>query len=80
MSKTQDKKQERIAEAAGFVKERRRLQLHMLEQNYETGVKLYEAQKETLSAEEVEKIEGMMKEQRDALDKLQLEVDPNFKA
>jgi uncharacterized Fe-S cluster-containing radical SAM superfamily protein len=80
MSKTQDKKQERIAEAADFVKERRKLQLHMLEQNYETGVQLYEAQKETLSSEEIEKIEGMMKEQRNALDKLQLEVDPNFKA
>ena len=80
MSKTQDKKAQRIAESQDFVAERRRLQLHMLEQNFETGVKLYNNQKDTLSPEEVEEIEKMMAEQRAALDKLHEQAYPRAKA
>ena len=70
MSKSQDKRQERIQEAAAFVAERRKIQLAMLEQNYDMGVKLFLDQKENLSPEEVEKIEAMMVEQRKSLDEL----------
>ena len=70
MSKSQDKRQERIQEAAAFVAERRKIQLAMLEQHYDMGVKLFLDQKENLSPEEVEKIEAMMVEQRKSLDEL----------
>jgi hypothetical protein len=80
MSKTQDKRDQRLAEAAEFVAERRKLQLHMLEQNFEAGVQLYQSQKDNLSPEEIEKIEGMMAEQRAALDKLHEQVDTPTKA
>lgn len=80
MSKTQNKRQERIREAATFISERRQIQLHILEQNYEMGVKLYLDQKDTLSPEEVEQIETMMAEQRASLDKLHEQVNPGTKA
>ena len=70
MSKTQDKRKARIQEAANFVAERRKIQLAMLEQNYEMGVRLFESQKEKLSPEEVTQIEAMMVEQRKSLDEL----------
>ena len=70
MSKAQDKRKARIQEAANFVAERRKIQLAMLEQNYEMGVRLFESQKEKLSPEEVTQIEAMMVEQRKSLDEL----------
>jgi hypothetical protein len=80
MSKTQNKRQERLREAASFISERRAIQLQVLEQNYEIGVKLFLDQKDTLSPEEVNQIEKMMAEQRAALDKLHEQVDPRTKA
>jgi hypothetical protein len=80
MSKTQNKRQERLREAASFISERRAIQLQVLEQNYEIGVKLFLDQKDTLSPEEVDQIEKMMAEQRAALDKLHEQVDPRTKA
>ena len=80
MSKTQNKRQERLREAATFVSERRDIQLQILEQNYEIGVKLFLDQKDTLSPEEVEKIETMMAEQRAALDKLHEQINPRTEA
>jgi hypothetical protein len=79
MSKTQDKKQERILEAASFVAERRAIQLEILEKNYEMGVKLFLDQKDTLSPQEIEQIETMMTEQRAALDKLHEQVNTRTK-
>ena len=76
MSKTQDKKAQRIADAQEFVAERRKMQLEILEQNYEAGVRIYEAQKDKLSPEEVEQIEAMKAEQRAALDKLREQINP----
>ena len=76
MSKTQNKRQERLREAATFVSERRDIRLQILEQNYEIGVKLFLDQKDTLSPEEVEQIETMMAEQRAALDKLHEQINP----
>ena len=74
MSKTQNKRQERLREAATFVSERRDIQLQILEQNYEIGVKLF------LDQKEVEKIETMMAEQRAALDKLHEQINPRTEA
>jgi hypothetical protein len=79
MSKTQNKKQERIREAAAFISERRAIQLDILEKNYEMGVKLFLDQKDTLSPQEIEQIETMMTEQRAALDKLHEQVNPRIK-
>jgi len=76
MSKTQDKKAQRIADAQEFVAERRKMQLEILEQNYEAGVRIYEAQKDKLSPEEIEQIEAMKAEQRAALDKLREQINP----
>lgn len=70
MSKSQDKRKASIQEAANFVAERRKIQLAMLEQNYEMGVRLFESQKEKLFPEEVTQIEAMMVEQRKSLDEL----------
>lgn len=78
-SKTQQKKQDRIQEAAAFVQERRKLQIQTLENNYQTGVQLYLAQKDTLSEEEKTHIEAMMVEQREALDKLHDQAYPTIK-
>jgi hypothetical protein len=75
MSKTQDKKQARADEAAAFVAERRKIQLAMLEQNYEMGVRLFLDQKEKLSPEEVEQIEAMMVEQRKSLDAIREQIN-----
>ena len=80
MSKTQNKRQERLREAATFISERRSIQLQILEQNYNMGVKLFLDQKDTLSPEEVEQIESMMTEQRAALDKLHEQVNPRTQA
>ena len=80
LSKTQQKKAERIDEAAAFVRERRKLQIDALETNYETGVQLYLAQKDTLSPEDQAKIEAMMVEQREALDKLRDQAYPPTEA
>jgi HAMP domain-containing protein len=80
MSKTQDKKAANIAEAAAFVKERRQIQLAMLKQNFEVGVMLYEQNKDTLSADEIEQLEKMMAEQKAALDKLENELNSSTEA
>lgn len=80
MSKTQDKRAERLSEAQAFVIERRKLQLNVLEQNYAIGVKLYQDQKDTLSPSEIEQIEAMMAEQREALDRLHEQVNPGTEA
>jgi hypothetical protein len=75
MSNTQNKRQERAREAATFVAERRKIQLAMLEQNYEMGVRLFLDQKEKLSPEEVEQIEAMMVEQRQSLDAIREQIN-----
>ena len=80
MSKTQNKKQERLREAASFVAERRAIQLQILERNYEIGVKMFLDQKDKLSPEEVEQIEAMMTEQRASLDKLHEQINPRTEA
>jgi len=81
MSKTQEKRAQRLAEQQAFIRERRKRQLQILEQNYQIGgVKLYEAQKDSITPEEVEQIEKMMAEQRAALDKLHEQANPPAEA
>jgi len=80
MSKTQEKRAQRLAEQQAFIRERRKRQLQILEQNYQIGVKLYEAQKDSITPEEVEQIEKMMTEQRAALDKLHEQANPPAEA
>lgn len=80
MSKTQEKRAQRLAEQQAFIRERRKRQLQILEQNYQIGVKLYEAQKDSITPEEVEQIEKMMAEQREALDKLHEQANPPAEA
>jgi hypothetical protein len=57
-SKTQIKRAARIAESEAFVKERRRQVLTLFQQNFETGLKFYEDNKEKMSAEEQTAIEA----------------------
>ena len=80
MSNTQDKREERIREAAAFVAERRKIQLAMLEQNFNIGVQLYENNKDTLSPEEVTQIEALMEDQTSSLERLRLEAHPPAEA
>jgi hypothetical protein len=80
MSKTQNKRQERAHEAATFIAERRKIQLAMLEQNFQIGVQLYESNKDKLSPEEIEQIEAMMAEQKASLERLKLEANPPAEA
>jgi len=80
MSKTQEKRAQRLSEQQAFIRERRKRQLQILEQNYQIGVKLYEAQKDSITPEEVEQIEKMMAEQREALDKLHEQANPPAEA
>ena len=80
MSKTQEKRAQRLSEQQAFIRERRKRQLQILEQNYQIGVKLYEAQKDSITPEEVEQIEKMMAEQRAALDKLHEQANPPAEA
>ena len=62
MSKTQDKKAARIAEAAAFVKQRRVNNLEMFEQSFETGLRIFEERKESIPPEEVEMLEKQKEE------------------
>ena len=80
MSKTQEKRAQRLSEQQAFIRERRKRQLQILEQNYQIGVKLYEAQKDSITPEEVEQIEKMMAEQREALDRLHEQANPPAEA
>ena len=61
MSKTQDKRAQRKAEAAAFVKQRRLQELKVLEAQFAYGLKLYEEGKDKLSAEEIEQMEEARK-------------------
>ena len=69
MSKTQDKKKSRIAEAAQFVKERRTIQYHLIKSNFDVGVSMYNANKEKLSAEEDTLLQEEMVKQRELIEK-----------
>jgi hypothetical protein len=73
MSKAQEKKDRNIAEAAKFIKERRQVQMAVLESNFEAGVQIYLANKEKLSPEEIEVLEKDMEEAKGVMDRLKIE-------
>lgn len=68
MSKTSEKRAARIAEAAEFVKQRREMTLEMFERNFEVGMKIYEDNKDKMSAEEVELLEKEIESARAAVE------------
>lgn len=74
MSKTQEKRALRKAEQIAFIRERRIMQLMLFQQAFDTGVRLFEDNKEKLSAEEVEVIQAEMERNRALIDKLQEEI------
>ena len=74
MSKTQDKKAARIAEAAAFVKVRRTQNLKMFEQSFKAGVQMMESQKEKFSPEELESLEKQKAETEELITKMKAEL------
>jgi hypothetical protein len=57
VSKTQEKRANRLAEAEAFVKERRERQIAIFESNFEVGLKVYEDNKDKLTPEQVAQME-----------------------
>lgn len=75
MSKTQDKRDAREQERQLFLSARKEQQLAMIEQLYETGLRLYEDNKDKLSPEDVEQIEAMKADQLETIARLRAELD-----
>jgi hypothetical protein len=73
MSKTQDKRTERMQEAENFVKARHANQLAIFESNLLAGQQLFESNKEKLSAEEILVIEKELEDNQALLEKLRKE-------
>lgn len=74
MSKTQDKRRARNAERIEFLLARKKLQLNMFEQAVAVGEHIYEDNKDKLSAEEIEQLEGMRKENANLLDQVKAQI------
>jgi hypothetical protein len=74
MSNRQNKIQASIDNQQEFISASRQQQLMMLEQAYETGLKIYEANKDKMSPEEIEQIEKMKAEQLELLEKVKNEI------
>lgn len=70
MSKTQDKRKARNMERIEFLIARKKTQHAMFEQAVAVGEKIFEDNKDKLSPEEIEQLEGMRKENRDLLEKV----------
>lgn len=70
MSKTQEKRASRAAEAAEFVKSRRQIQYMILESNFDAGVRMFQDNVDNMSETDKAFIEEQMSQQRAALDKL----------
>ena len=64
MSKTQEKRARRQAEADDFVRERRKTQITMFENNFDTGMRFYMENKEKMSEEEQALIESEIEKNR----------------
>jgi len=70
MSKRQEKIAANQAEADAFVSERREVQVAIFEKNFETGLKIYEANKDKLSKEETALLEVEIERNRTLIEKL----------
>ena len=64
LSKTQQKRAQRQAEADAFVKERRKTQISIFEQNFDTGMRFYLENKDKMSEEEQALIEVEIEKNR----------------
>jgi hypothetical protein len=70
MSRRKEKIAANQAEANAFVSERRAIQVAIFEQNFETGFKIYEANKDKLSKEEAAILEVEIEKNRTLIEKL----------
>jgi hypothetical protein len=75
VSKRQEKIAARQAEAAAFVNERRAMQIALFEQNFETGLRIYEANKDKLSEEEAAMLEVEIERNRTLIEKLKSDLN-----
>ena len=75
MSKRQEKIAQRVAEQQHFLRARKTIQLGMFEQALEVGLKVYEDNKDRLSAEDISKIEAQLEENKRLIEKLRNELD-----
>jgi hypothetical protein len=75
VSKRQEKIAVRQAEAAAFVNERRAMQIALFEQNFETGLRIYEANKDKLSEEEAAMLEVEIERNRTLIEKLKSDLN-----
>jgi hypothetical protein len=75
VSKRQEKIASNQAEANAFVNERRTMQLAIFEQNFETGLKIYEANKDKLSEEEAAMLEVEIERNRTLIEKLKNDLN-----
>jgi hypothetical protein len=80
MSKRQEKIAAKQAEAAAFVNERRAMQIALFEQNFETGLRIYEANKDKLSEEEAAMLEVEIERNRTLIEKLKNDLNTTTKA
>jgi hypothetical protein len=64
LSKTQQKRAQRKAEAEAFVQERRKTQISIFEQNFDTGMRFYLDNKDKMSEEEQALIEVEIEKNR----------------
>lgn len=64
LSKTQEKRAQRKAEAEAFVKERRQSQIAMFEHNFDVGMRFYLDNKDKMSEEEQALIEAEIEKNR----------------
>jgi hypothetical protein len=64
LSKTQQKRAQRKAEAEAFVQERRKTQISLFEQNFDTGMRFYLDNKDKMSEEEQALIEVEIEKNR----------------
>jgi hypothetical protein len=68
MSKTQDKKAQRLAESAAFVHKRRQDTLEFFEHQFAAGLALFENNKDKLSEEEVTLLEAEIENNKSAIE------------
>jgi hypothetical protein len=75
MSKTQEKRTNRLNEQQEFIKARRIMQLNIFKQNFEAGLTVYENSKDKLSTEDITLIEAEIERNKALIEQLQAEVN-----
>lgn len=80
MSKKQEKMQRRIAESHDFLRERRKAQLEVFENNVEAGKRLFEQNKDKLTPEQLATLEAQLAENERLLEELRDKIYPRAEA